>query len=304
MLRIGMVDLDTSHPAAWIKVIRELNVDADVVAVADGGTVYEEGYAKNLAAENNVEKACETLEEMIDLVDVAFIQGCSWDVHVERARPFIKAGKGVLLDKPMVGNLKDLNTILEWHAKGARITGGSSLRYAPEVRELKDKIQPAEKILSIFASTSLDDFNYASHAVEMVGGLLGKGAVSAQYLGSNVTDLFRIEYDSGIQVILQVKSPAHHFFMAVTTNKDIYPIRIDASGIYKALLERAIPYFQGKENAVRPFEELAESIRILLACKKAKETGAHVSLEELSESDEGFDGTAFAKEYKKKKLSG
>jgi len=304
MLRIGVVDLDTSHPPAWIKVIRELGMDADVVAVYDGGAVYEKGYAAKFADENKVENACETLDEMIDLVDVAFIQGCNWDVHVERARPFIVAGKGVLLDKPIVGNLKDLNTILDWHSKGARITGGSSLRYAPELKELKDKMQPDEKILSVFASTSFDEFNYACHAVEMVGGLLGKGARSVQFLSSNVTDLFRIDYESGVRVILQLKSPAHHFFMAVTTERDIYPVRIDASGIYRALLEEVIPFFEGGRSAVRSFDEIAESVKILLGSKKAKETGKEVSLKELSESDEGFDGTAFAKEYKRKKLAG
>ena len=304
MLRIGMVDLDTSHPAAWIKVIRELNMDADVVAVYDSGTIYDKGYAKKFAAENKVEKACDSLEEMMDIVDVAFIQGCNWDTHVERARLFIEAGKGVLLDKPMVGNLKDLNTILEWHARGHKIIGGSSLRYGYEVKDFKKKLQKDEKILSVFASTSFDVFNYACHSVEMVGALLKKGARYVDYLGSNVTDIFRIVYDSGVQVILQEKCPTHHFFITVTTDKGIYPILVDAGNVYKALLEQAIPYFQGRENELPPFDELAESIKILLCCKKAMETGRRAFLEHLSESDEGFDGTLFAKEYKRKKFGG
>jgi hypothetical protein len=40
-LRIGIVDLDTSHPDNWVPIIKELG--HRVVAVFDGGTVHDEG---------------------------------------------------------------------------------------------------------------------------------------------------------------------------------------------------------------------------------------------------------------------
>ena len=302
MLRIGMVDLDTSHPGAWIKIIRELNSGADVVAVYDGGAVYEKGYAKEFAENNGVPSACESLDEMVDLVDVAFIHGVNWDVHVERARPFIEAGKGVFIDKPMAGNMGDLDNILQWHESGARITGGSSLRYCREVMNLKGALADDERIISVFASTSLDEFNYACHAVEMIGGLLGRGARSVDYMGGDTSEIYKIVYDPNLQVILQLKCPSHHFFMAVTTDKNIYHFCVDAAAVYEAIVRRIIPFFQGDGNAASPIAELVESIKILLCCKKARETSATAALENLSASDAGFDGAFFAAGYKREKL--
>jgi len=302
MLRIGMVDLDTSHPGAWIKIIRELNSGADVVAVYDGGAVYEKGYAKEFAAQSGVASVCESLDEMVELVDVAFIHGVNWDLHVERARPFIEAGKGVFIDKPMAGNIGDLDTILKWHESGAGITGGASPRDCREVMDWKSNLAADERIISVFASTSLDEFNYACHAVEMIGGLLGRGARSVDYIGGGTSEIYRIVYEPNLQVILQLECPSHHFFMAVTTDKNIYHFRVDPAGIYEAIVRRLIPFFKGDGNAVSPMTELIESIRILLCCRKARETGASAALRNLSASDAGFDGASFAKKYRKDKF--
>lgn len=64
-LRIGLVDIDTSHPAAWTKIIKKEFPETDVVAVLDGGTVYKTGYAEKFASENGVSKACANIEEMV-----------------------------------------------------------------------------------------------------------------------------------------------------------------------------------------------------------------------------------------------
>ncbi|MCX7795158.1 MAG: Gfo/Idh/MocA family oxidoreductase [bacterium] len=299
MLKIGFVDLDTSHPGSWLKILKERN-DVEVVACWDGGTVYEEGYAEKFARENGIPKVCKTLEEMVNLVDVAFIQSCNWDLHLERALPFINAGKGVFIDKPIVGNMKDLFRLLELERHGAKIIGGSSLRYAQEIESFKS--EDRGDILSVFASTSNDSFNYGIHGIEMFQGLLGVGVHSVRYLGSNISDLFYIDYKNGIQVILQLKSPTHHFYMTVTTTKGIYTINVDSSKIYRPLLDKVISYFKDEEPFPFTLEELLESIKIALACRYSKIYGVRVFLEELPLDDPGFDGDRFAKEYRLLKL--
>jgi len=299
MLRIGFVDLDTSHPASWIKILKEWE-DVEVVACWDGGTIYGQGYAEKFARENDIPKACKTLEEMIDLVDVAFILGCNWDLHLERALPFISAGKGVFIDKPIVGNLDDVFKLLELEKRGAKIIGGSSVRYAQEISDFKSGDNG--EVLSVFASTSNDSFNYCIHGIEMFQGLLGTGVQSVEYLGGYTSDLFHINYKNGIQVILQLKSPTHHFYMTITTTKGIYTISIDSSKIYRPLLENVIAYF--KDGIPFPFSlsELLESIKVALACRHSKRYRARIFLEDLHLNEPGFDGNAFARGYRLLKL--
>src|SRR5438309_1793100 len=132
-MKIGIVDLDTSHPQNWIPIERDLG--HDVIGLWDGGTVHPEEYVEKFCAEKGIPHRYDSLEEMARDVDLAIIHGCDWDTHVAKARPFVEAGKAVLIDKPLAGCLRDLNQIVRWVNEGARITGGSSLRHSYEVRD-------------------------------------------------------------------------------------------------------------------------------------------------------------------------
>ncbi len=136
-MKIGLVDIDTSHPEAWTPIIRELG--HDVVAVWDGGTVRPEDYVQDFAEKNGIRHISQNLDDMADLVDCAVIHSCNWDLHVSRAQVFLDRGKSVLLDKPMAGNMHDIHQIIRWADAGHRITGGSSMRYNYEAGEFLSK---------------------------------------------------------------------------------------------------------------------------------------------------------------------
>ncbi len=57
--------------------------------------------------------------------------------------------------------------------------------------------------MSVYGTTGVDEFNYAIHIVEAIGGLLGKGAKSARFVGRSIFDgkvceVFFITFDDGI----------------------------------------------------------------------------------------------------------
>jgi len=131
-MKIGLVDLDTSHPENWVPIERELGYE--VVCVWDGGDVHPSGYAAKFAAKHGIPTVCTSLAKMAERVDLAILNGCDWDKRIERSRPFVKAGKAILLDKPIAGHPKDLDQIAQWISQGVRITGGSSLRFAAETQ--------------------------------------------------------------------------------------------------------------------------------------------------------------------------
>ena len=45
------------------------------------------------------------------------------------------AGKAVLIDKPLAGRLADMQQLQRWVREGARISGGSSLRFTREAAQ-------------------------------------------------------------------------------------------------------------------------------------------------------------------------
>ena len=111
---------------------------------------------------------------MVEEVDCAVIHGCDWDTHVTKAAPFIEADKAVLIDKPLAGNMRDLDQLRTWTEQGARITGGSGLRFCAESRRYLD--QPLEergKPDFVLCGCGVDKFNYGIHAYALLASIPG-----------------------------------------------------------------------------------------------------------------------------------
>lgn len=302
-LKIGHVDLDTSHPQSWIPIIRELGYE--IVGVFDGGTVYPQGYSQEFAEKNNIPKAFDSLDEMADVVDIAIIHSCNWDLHIQRAEPFIKAGKAVLIDKPMVGNLKSALKLKEWSAQGARISGGSSLRFAYEINDLLSK-EDQGNIHTIFAGCAVDDFNYGIHAYSLLSGIGGKGIESVQFLGVGVQKMIHVSWKDGKKGILSIGNQPGYlpFYATVVTNSKVHNIIVDSGKVYKALLEAVLPYLSGEADTPPiPLHDLLEPELTAIAARASwMKNGERIFLSDLRIDDMGYDGAAFGEEYRIAKI--
>ncbi len=306
-LRIGHVDLDTSHPQNWIPIERELG--HEVAGVYDAGGVWPAGYAREFADKLEVETVYDSLEDMAADVDVAIVHTADWDEHIERARPFVEAGKAVLLDKPMVGNLADVHTVRDWVRQGARVSGGSSLRFCYEAqqylaRPLDERGVPQFALVGC----GVDEFNYGIHAYSLLSAIMGPGAESARYLGSNGQRQIEVVWRDGRRGILTIGKPHGGrwlpFYATVVSDRDISQFSADAGRLYRALLETVLPYFAGEAPAPLPFDELVEPELIAMAARQSwLNDGARRNLSDLRLEEPGYDGAAFGAEYRQQRLA-
>lgn len=300
-MRIGIVDLDTSHPENWIPIEREMG--HQVVGVFDGGSIHPKGYAEQFAAKHDVPVVFAAVEEMVDAVDCAIIHGCDWDTHVQKARPFIEAGKAVLIDKPLAGNLRDLHTIRDWARGGARVAGGSALRYCRETRDWL-AIPAAERGTpdTVLCGCAVDEFNYGIHAYSMLAGILGTGARSVRNLGQGVQRRVQVKWDDGRCGLLVIGKAAGWipFYASISTQKSCAQYVADNSRLYRALLEVALPYLAGEaEQPPASPDHLIEPEMWALAARQSWNNGdREVALAHLDADDPGYDGAAFAAEYR------
>lgn len=303
-LRIGHVDLDTSHPQGWIPIERELG--HTVVGVYDGGTVYPEGYAAEFAAKLDIPQVFTDLEAMADAVDVAIIHSCNWDLHVERARPFIEAGKAVLIDKPMVGNVRDANQLIEWKKLGPRIIGGSSLYFCNEVVDYL--AEPAEERGTpafVFVGCGVDEFNYGCHAYAMGHALMGPGVQSVRYMGSHGQRQVEAVWKDGRRLILTVGQAAAYlpFYATVITERSVRHIVAQNRALYRAFLSRVLPFLSGESEEPVPLETLLEPELIAIAARYSwTHGGIWVDVNNIPLDDPGYDGATFAAGYRLSKI--
>jgi hypothetical protein len=311
MFRLGLVGLCTSHPANWVPIIRSLaeegSIGVDIVAAWDAGETRPEGYAKQFCREHEIPEPLDRLQDMIDLVDGVIVHTTNWDRHVEQARPFVEAGKSVLIDKPIIGNLRDANQLLDWERGGARITGGSSLRFAgPVVEFLAQPIEERGEVHTAYTAAGVDEFNYGIHAYALMSCLMGPGIRSAQYLGSSRQKLIKLEWQDGkIGLVTVGRNPWLPFKITVVTDKSLECIDAGpGQELYRALLSATLPYLTGQEKQTPlPLQELMEPELAALAARRSwLDHGQIVFLTDLRQDDPGYDGTQFAIEYRRGRL--
>jgi hypothetical protein len=303
-LRIGMVDLDTSHPKSWLPILRELG--HEVVAVTDGGTVHPAGYAERFASDHGIARVYASPQEMAAdaRLDAVIVHSCNWDLHIERAAPFIEANIGVLLDKPLAGNPRDIRTLLEWAERGARISGGSSLRYCREVAEWRSSHDEKE-ISLVTAGCGVDEFHYGIHAYSLLCGIVGPGLDGVRYLGERGQRHIELVWSDGrrgILVVGRAEGPLP-FHAAIVTDRDVAAIQAASQHLYRALLAAALPYLSGDAPAPVPLRHLVESELAAIAAEASRlKGGAYVRLADLTDDDRGYDGHAFSKIYRKQRI--
>ncbi len=300
-MRIGVVDLDTSHPQNWIPILRELG--HEVVGVWDGGAIHPPEYVAKFVEERSIPHLYPSLEAMVSEVDCAIIHGCNWATHVDKARPFVEAGKSVLIDKPMAGNLRDLEQMLAWSKQGARISGGSSLRFCEEATEWL--AQPAAERgtpHTALCGCGTDEFNYGIHAYSLLSSLMGPGIQSVRHLGAGTQRRIEVSWNDERRAVLTIGGARGYqpFYITLVTEKGVSHLKPDAGKLYRALLTAVLPYLGGEADAPLPFGELMEPELCALAARQSWVEGdREVLLSELSESDSGYDGPEFAAGYKK-----
>lgn len=303
MIRVGAVNIDTSHPLGFGEVM-EKNARAGYVGV------YNDSFRNDREVEGfirrfGLEKRCDTLEELADMCDIGFIHGCNWDDHLRCAMPFIRKGKPVFIDKPLVGNLADCGRVEELAGSGAVILGASSARYATEVQEfLSIPEEERGQIVQVFGTAGVDEFNYGIHIAEALAGILGNGFSSVRYLGrgqrgAKYSESYYLTHKSGASAIFNTFTGTWQpFVITIMTTKSTYHFRMDSSKLYEALVEQICNYMEGKEHILAGTEALLESVKVMLAAAASREKrGEAVALEDLEIAGPCYDGGIFQEEY-------
>jgi predicted dehydrogenase len=295
MLRIGLVDLDTSHPEAFTRILRTME-EVSVHAVWDGHDVWPSGYEREFARTHDIPVVCKTLEEMPDYVDAAMIHGVNWETHCDKALVFLKAGKPVLIDKPVVGSARDCRRLLDMREKyGVPVFGGSSLRCAREVTALRTAMGPREELVSVVASGPGDFFSYGIHTTEMLQGLVGIGIRSVRWIADSRSHVLAAQFHDGLTALIHLQLPFHEWSLSVFSEDGAHTTTVSTDGLYQPFLKNFVAIARG-DHSDFSLAGPVEAVRFHLAARRARSTGGEVLLDAIS-ADEAFDGRAFAREY-------
>lgn len=196
-LKLGLIGLDTSHVVAFTKVLndpahKQHVPGARVVAAFKGGspdipTSFEriDKFTETLRKDFGVQ-IYDSIEAMCEEVDAVLLESVDGRPHLAQARPVIKAGKPLFIDKPIAGSLKDALAIFDLAKRhNVPVFSSSSLRYAKATQAARDGAVGRVHYAKTGSPASLephhpDLFWYGVHGCESLFTVMGAGCLKVK----------------------------------------------------------------------------------------------------------------------------
>ena len=296
MIRLGIVDFDTSHVVAFTQRLNHTGVGED--QWIDGAKVVVGCPGTSLMSPERVPEYTEQLKsygvplvddpaEMIGQIDGVLIESVDGSVHYERAKPFLEAGVPMFIDKPFTCSLEHATAIAELAEKNnVPVFSSSSLRYGVEVQELLDKQDEFGAVLGADAyspgSTHPRNpglFNYGIHGLETLYALMGAGCTSVWAISTEDVDVVTGAWNDGrIGTVRATRKGAHSYGFTAFCEKKVVSAAINSGLIYRELLKRIVEMFETGKSPVDIRETLEIIAFIEAAAISARQNGERTSL--------------------------
>lgn len=299
MIRIGMVDVDSSHAPEFTRRINHCGIDEE--QWVDGARVVAAypGYSAAVAdAENKNRQYTQVLldcgvemvdspEALVGMVDAAIVVSDDGRRHFAPAKMLIERGVPTFVDKPMTCSLAEAIELAELAAeRDVPLFSASSLRYSPEVVE----VASGEAVGRVVGADTLSPSKvavegvpglmyYGIHAVEILYTLMGPGCESVAALESPLGILVAGRWRDGRLGGVRgfVEGVAGFGFRAVGETGTRQEL-VSAQYIYRELLKRVIAMFESGEPP-RDIRETLEMIAFIEAALESAASGRRVDVE-------------------------
>lgn len=287
MIRLGIVDFDTSHAVEFTKRLNHVDIGEDqwvegakvVAGVPGASKIAPEVIGKN--AETLRKYGVAILDDPAELfgkVDAVLVESVDGSVHRARAMPFLERGVPTYVDKPFSCSLADARAMADVAMrKHLPLMSSSSLRYAPEVVAAR---APDSPLGAIVGATTYGPspthprnpgmFHYGIHPVEMLFTLMGPGCTRLTCLstpGAEVTT--GVWADGRVGSIRGIRDGRQDYGFTLFGAKGVKTQGVSTTFIYRELLKKIVAMFATGEPPI----DLRETLEIVAFIEAARKSG-------------------------------
>lgn len=292
MIRLGVVDFDSSHTVEFTKRLNHKSVAQDqwvdgaevVMGCSLPSAILEQekidGYVKTFREELGLPTVARP-EEMIGKIDGVLIESVDGSVHLERARPFLAAGIPTYIDKPFTCSSKDARELIKLAAeKKAPLFTASSLRYAPELVQFKNSENMTGAVVGCDAYSPANlhprnpgFFHYGIHGVETLYAVMGPGCKEVSCTSEKGADVAIGRWADGrIGTMRGLRDGTHSYGFTAFCEKKVAPTPLAATYIYRELLKKIVEMFQTGRTPLDPAQSL-EIVLFIEAALRSSQSG-------------------------------
>ena len=243
MKKIALIGVENSHAPAFLRLIREKPEkygDLEVVGVYS----YDGEAAKKLVDGGLAPMTADHPSTFLGKADGVINTARHGDFHYEYSLPYLREGIPMFIDKPFCIAPHNARELIETaQTAGAPVCGGSSLKFARELLDVKARLQGGEfgELFSASLSAPVNMTNpygnfffYAAHLAQMLLTLIGRpDSVRAFGRENAVTAVCRYgAYDVTLQYVgyyysVTVFGTKSSFHTPVTVDETLYEQELD-----------------------------------------------------------------------------
>jgi len=299
MLKLGIIGMSpgNAHPYSWSAIINGRYDAEEIIKVGYPGVsayldankdtlginsalvthvwTQDKKISESIAKTAGIKNISDRLEDMVGKVDAVLLLRDDPENHVGMAKPFLDAGVPLFIDKPLAINHQDLAYFSQENAKGKLIMSSSSMRYANECRSAKTEIASLGKLELVVGTGKKDWIKYAVHILEAIVAILDDPKpVSVKNVGKPQKDVVYIEYENGIQVVLNIFMDIAPTFQVSLFGQKGWKL-IEIRNSYSMFRDNIIEFIRSvQEGRSRLyFEKTVNIIRTIIAGKESLEQG-------------------------------
>jgi predicted dehydrogenase len=261
VIRLGIVDFDTSHCVEFTKRLNHQGISED--QWVDGARVILGHPGTSRIAPASIagyQKEMEKLgvglvrraEEMIGKIDGVLVESQEGGAHWQRARPFLEAGVPCFVDKPFACNVEDAVRLSDLAAKKkVPIFSSSSLRYAPDVAYAMAAAAEGKVIGALtYGPAPLHDrnpglYHYGIHPVELLYTVMGPGCRQVTCIHDEGVDMVTGQWKDGrVASIRGIRSGASPYGCVIFGERGVRSLGVETRYIYHELLKTIVEMFR------------------------------------------------------------
>ncbi len=290
MIRLGIVDFDSSHSLEYTRRFNHVGVDAGqrvegarVVmgwpGTSEMGPERIPGFARGIE-ECGVELV-DAPEAMIGRIDAVLVLSLCGAAHLERVRPFVEAGVPAYVDKPFACSLADADEMLRLSQEhGVLLFSGSAMRFCGEVLDFRQRERELGRLHGMVsygpakrAEGNPGLFHYGIHTVEILLEMMGSGCRELSATYTEEADLLTARWEDGRVATLRGNraGATAYGFVGFCENGVIHSA-VSTRYAYRNLCRRLVTAFETGEPAV-PLSASREVVAFVEAALQSEQSG-------------------------------
>ncbi|WP_229317367.1 Gfo/Idh/MocA family protein [Larkinella sp. C7] len=302
VVKLGIIGMSAgnAHPYSWSAIINgffdaaEINrvgypgvsayltANRDLLGIPGARVTHvwtqDRAISESIAKAVQVDHVVDQMTDLIGQVDAVILGRDDPENHVDMAKPFIEAGIPLFVDKPLASSSEDLAYFSEQVANGRFIMSCSSMRYATELRAVKNEFGALGKLQ---LATSVGKKDWIKYGVHMLEGLFmvldDPTPVSVRHVGRDGGDVVYLEFADGLQATVHLFMDIALTFQISLFGKDGWRL-IEVKNWFGMFRDNLIEFIRSvEENQPRlSFAKTENIIKTLLAARDSLSQGGKI----------------------------